>query len=171
MYSRGVNEGQEKRGISANPKMYPQGYFKDKSCKECKGTYSPQSPSHLYCSAECSSKGFTRKYLRKAYKITYEEYIDMYNQYQQRCHICLGPGFKLCKDQKLPLAVDPCHKTGLVRGMLCHNCNRGLGLFQDNPDYLRTAVEYLERATTISKESTPKQVEARDTLTTGDDIV
>ena len=32
-------------------------------------------------------------------------------------------------------------------------------------------VEYLERATTISKESTPKQVEARDTPTTGDDIV
>jgi hypothetical protein len=140
--------------IRAIPSQYPQGYFKDKLCRECKRVFSPQSPSHLFCSQGCFDDNFSRKYLRKTYGITLERYRQMFVDQDNKCAICGMDGFRICKDAKALLVVDHCHTTGKVRGLLCHNCNRGLGLFQDNSKYLRSAIEYIERATTISSEST-----------------
>lgn len=41
--------------------------------------------------------------------------------------------------------VDHDHKTGRIRGILCSNCNRGIGMFKENPTFLRSAVEYVEK--------------------------
>lgn len=41
--------------------------------------------------------------------------------------------------------VDHCHDTGKVRGILCSNCNRGLGLFGDDPSVVLNAFEYLKK--------------------------
>jgi hypothetical protein len=42
-------------------------------------------------------------------------------------------------------AIDHDHVTGVVRGMLCRECNLGLGLFKDNPAVLKEAAKYVER--------------------------
>ena len=97
--------------------------------------------------------------------------MEMYDKYEGKCHICRQRGFKIDKNQKLDLAVDHCHKTGKVRGMLCHNCNRGLGLFQDSMVNLKSAYKYLEGSTTIPKGSTPEQVEKPSPSSEGEDIV
>lgn len=42
------------------------------------------------------------------------------------------------------VAIDHCHATGKVRGLLCNACNKGIGLLNDDPKLLKLAIEYLE---------------------------
>lgn len=55
------------------------------------------------------------------------------------CDICSKPGDGRWSE----LSIDHCHGTGHFRGMLCSSCNRGLGLFQDDPVLMSKAIDYL----------------------------
>jgi hypothetical protein len=59
----------------------------------------------------------------------------------------IGPCEICGEDQKdgRSLSKDHDHKTGKLRGKLCHLCNRGIGMFRDNPHRLRAAAMYLEK--------------------------
>lgn len=53
----------------------------------------------------------------------------------------------ICGTESSPqksLCIDHNHTTGVVRGVLCDYCNKGLGLFRDNPKFLKTAINYLD---------------------------
>lgn len=50
--------------------------------------------------------------------------------------------------------LDHCHSTNKVRGMLCGNCNRGLGQFQDNQEIMMKAIDYLQKHSASSKAGT-----------------
>lgn len=133
---------------------YPNRYFNDKACRTCEDSFTPTAPSQLYCSKQCKGK---TAYYQRTYGIT-EQYVrSMYEDQDHRCYICFSEGFIIGKNgHSEMLAVDHCHDTGQVRKLLCHNCNRALGLMQDNPDLLRLAADYIEAhregATTIRKE-------------------
>jgi Recombination endonuclease VII len=121
---------------------YPNKYFKDKQCPTCYTTYTPEAPSQKYCSSSCKGKN---AYYTRNYGITEQEYEAMKERQNYKCAICGSDGFLIGKNNHSEsLVVDHDHKTGKVRDLLCHNCNRGLGLFQDNPELLRTAYNYLK---------------------------
>jgi hypothetical protein len=82
---------------------------------------------------------FHERGIAKRYNLTLEQYADLKNEYNNKCAIC----GKTCKNKRL--CVDHDHKTGKIRGMLCHLCNRGLGHFQDNPELLDKAINYLKK--------------------------
>lgn len=87
-----------------------------------------------------------RAYLKKHYGITLERYNEMYDAQRGLCAICNKPEqFRHSKTGEIMLlAVDHDHETRKIRGLLCMKCNRGLGLFVDDPSRLRAAAAYLE---------------------------
>jgi hypothetical protein len=140
---RNPNRSQQEQTASAS--KYPQGYFKSKPCKHCSTTFTPNAPSHKYCSQYCADYGITSAYLVRTYGITYEEYNAMLVQQKELCAICNKEGFLMDKERhKTKLVVDHCHVTGVVRGLLCHNCNRALGLLKDDLVTINNAMEYLK---------------------------
>jgi hypothetical protein len=54
-------------------------------------------------------------------------------------HVC-----QICGTQTGNFRIDHDHKTGKVRGLLCHKCNVGIGYFLDDPALLMKAIQYLE---------------------------
>ena len=145
---------------TASPDKYPQGKFKNKICRKCGAVFSPLAPSHLYCSEACSQHALTSAYLMRNYDITLEHYLMMLEEQNHRCAICGGEGFTMDKKHRVKLVVEHDHVTGRVRGLLCHNCNRALGLFHDNTKHLEVAITYLEGVTTIPQGSRDKRPEA-----------
>jgi hypothetical protein len=78
-----------------------------------------------------------RMYFREVYGITLEDYDIMLARQNGACAIC-----SRIPDKRL--AVDHCHTSGKVRGLLCAKCNSGLAFYEDNPRYLLAAVSYLQ---------------------------
>lgn len=83
--------------------------------------------------------------LKKNYGLSREDYAALLAGQRGRCAICGCPERRLTKGKATALAVDHCHVGGHVRGLLCADCNRGLGMFGDDPKRLAAAIEYLER--------------------------
>lgn len=82
--------------------------------------------------------GGSRHYhLLARYGVSAEQVEAMIAAQGGACAICGRPD---------PEHVDHCHETGLVRGVLCFNCNGGLGQFGDDIERLHAAIAYLRRA-------------------------
>jgi hypothetical protein len=66
--------------------------------------------------------------------------LRLYKEQNGLCAIC-----KRDEDTAGTLCLDHCHTTGEIRGLLCTDCNLGLGRFKDSPENLKAASEYLTR--------------------------
>ncbi|QGH79740.1 endonuclease VII [Gordonia phage Anon] len=79
------------------------------------------------------------QHILETYGITSEQYWEIYRHQGGVCAIC-----NRARGLKKKLSVDHCHKTGMVRGLLCQKCNRDvLGHLRDDPTLLQNAIDYL----------------------------
>jgi len=88
----------------------------DSWCRECRSSYRSETRRGKYREM-----------------ISDEDLKNIIETFKE-CIICGSPE---------DLVVDHCHKTNVIRGMLCNNCNRGLGHFKDDPELLEFARMYL----------------------------
>lgn len=82
------------------------------------------------------------KYLSSNYKynkkyVSWDKYKDIRELNNNKCNICNTTVNKMC--------IDHCHKTGLIRGLLCGSCNIAISRFYDNITLLENTLKYLER--------------------------
>ena len=87
------------------------------------------------------------EYNKRVYKLTAERYREMLKEQDYKCKICRKHETRKSSksDETLRLCIDHCHKTGIVRGLLCHDCNTSLGKFKESTELFCRAIEYLEK--------------------------
>jgi len=81
----------------------------------------------------------------KKYNITLGEYNILLKKQNHVCAICGEHEKTTLRGKVKKLAIDHCHKTKAIRGLLCNMCNRGLGYFRDNTKILNSAINYLDK--------------------------
>jgi hypothetical protein len=87
-----------------------------------------------------------RRHLLLTYGLTADQYESMKSSQGSVCAICRQPERMTYLGAVKKLAVDHCHKTGTIRGLLCHECNAMLGSAKDSVDTLAAAIAYLQGA-------------------------
>ena len=92
------------------------------------------------CATKVQKKRRTKEIIKNdnlwnMYGIDLEDYKRMYQMQDGKCRIC--------RADFPTLAVDHCHNTSNIRGLLCRGCNVGLGNFKDSIENLRNAIIYL----------------------------
>jgi hypothetical protein len=99
-------------------------------CRECRRL-----------SAELTKDARRDAYLQRTYGITQATYDVMLREQGDCCKICgsVEPGRRSCH-----FHVDHDHVTGRIRGLLCDQCNTGIGKFRDSAMLLRCAATYCE---------------------------
>jgi len=103
-------------------------------CKPCHNARGKETKDRLF--------GGSRHYhLRRRYGIGSVQVEAMVKAQRGVCAICRT---------EPAVHVDHDHETGLIRGILCFNCNGGLGQFKDDARNLMRAVEYLENAQSVA---------------------
>lgn len=120
-------EEQRRRRASEKGRAWSKEYYSRPEVKAKKRELS-RRPSQVDSRRNCAYK--------KDFGITLETYKQLVIAQAGLCLIC-------GKTEKRRLAVDHDHVSGKVRGLLCGNCNRGLGLFKDNPRLLANAIAYI----------------------------
>jgi hypothetical protein len=100
-------------------------------CRICRDQKAKASPKY--------KENIRKAQLKKLYKITPEQYQEMFDKQGGLCRICQSAD----TGHRSHLSIDHDHATGRVRGLLCHDCNLGLGKFKDDTNRLKMAIMYL----------------------------
>jgi len=128
--------------------LLKEGKIRCSKCKEAKDTDSfrvrTDAPNRLTgrraSCKDCDNKTANDPIRQRSnlYKITKEKVRELLKT--ERCEIC---NKNLSAD--IDKCIDHCHNTGKVRGVLCKECNYGLGKFKDNIEVLTLAIKYLQK--------------------------
>jgi hypothetical protein len=90
-----------------------------------------------------TTKEYRDKNKLKKYGLTYDQYMVMILKQNNKCSICgeLQP----LHINGGELNIDHDHKTGKVRGLLCNDCNTGIGMMKDDTVRMKNAIKYLKK--------------------------
>lgn len=124
------------------------GELVERTCRACGADFSfakgSGGPHRTRCD-EC--KRLARRLHERGYQITVEEFWQMHRAQNGLCAICKQPetvkGNHNHKPGPRRLAIDHCHETEIVRGLLCGRCNTAIGLLGDDPARVEAAARYL----------------------------
>lgn len=147
-------------------KKWSERKVKSKKCKECGIEFTPFCGGNLYCDT-CSPIVKKRKHAKnqkewraknpqrhsnlksewdlKKYGINLNEYNLLLQKQNGKCAICKTSNPK-GRGKNRKFAVDHCHITNKVRGLLCPMCNTAIGLLQDNIEIIENAKQYIIRS-------------------------
>ncbi len=95
---------------------------------------------------EAARKAQRRNQVRR-YGLTLDDFDSLVARQHNRCAICAMPGDQTTHGV---LDVDHDHATGFVRGLICHNCNRAIGMMCDDAERLTAAANYLLRCRLVA---------------------
>jgi Recombination endonuclease VII len=114
-------------------------------CKACMKSWKPEvkrayDRKKYY---EHNDEWRNQNYIRR-YGISLQEYNAKLEEQNNVCKLCLSS----CTTGRR-LAVDHCHTTGKVRGLLCKNCNQALGLFKESADLIEKAADYIKENSNV----------------------
>ncbi len=113
-------------------------------CRECSTIRVNKSPNQKINARKAQ--------LKKLYNTTPEHYDELLAKQKGVCAICFEPE----KGKREYLCIDHDHKTGYIRGLLCHDCNLGIGKLKDSPELLKSAIWYLDKADSLMKQEIEK---------------
>lgn len=105
-------------------------------CKKCKSERRKEYNKR----PDVAEKAREWSYLNK-YNMTIAQFDQLLEDQGKQCAICKT---KTPGGSKGRFCIDHCHETGIVRGLLCVNCNQMLGHSKDSIETLRKAAVYLE---------------------------
>lgn len=115
-------------------------FFKDKQKKsgyrpDCKKCNSKVASTYSKLNREAAN------FRNIKYKtgVTKEMYFSLLEEQNNQCAICKCSIHEYNKS----FSIDHCHSSNIIRGLLCNNCNLGLGYFKDNIEIIERAISYL----------------------------
>jgi DNA-directed RNA polymerase subunit RPC12/RpoP len=107
-------------------------------CKLCSFEFYRITNKREKICAACNRIKKRTWHIKKKYGIEIDDYLKLYKKQKGKCAICQA---------KYPvLHIDHDHDTKAIRGLLCSNCNTGIGLLQEKTSILASAIQYIEKA-------------------------
>ena len=120
--------------------------FENKSVINCPicGKFFKPHRTQKWCSELCKNRAENsrRNFIR--HRIDEKLFNYLYQIQNGNCAICNTSYGGTTHHKRRILSIDHDHLTGSVRGLLCNNCNKALGLFKDNIKILEKAIKYLQ---------------------------
>ena len=125
-----------------------------KICKQCNMKNIEAAYRHKKTKPDEEKFNHRAYMLINKYDLTLTEYDELLSAQECKCAICGTHVTEAVLGRSHHLHVDHNHNTGEVRGLLCWECNSGLGKFKDDVSVLLKAVEYLTERGSYAKPST-----------------
>lgn len=160
MFTAACKKCGEAKSLSLFPRRGkdPESKVRTAECKACRAAYmrayNCSTPERIAKSRERAKhwqarhpRSSKKNNLKARHGMALEEYEAMVVAQKGVCAICQCEDRDIVKrsGKRRELAVDHCHDTGVVRSLLCGDCNRALGLVRESPVILAKMISYLAR--------------------------